>query len=154
MTAFFNEKNFPALQAAATGWIGTPFIKGAAVQGAGVDCVHLVGEIYRECGFLDDYQFPNYTLDEGSHLALSKVIAWVESSGKFLLLEKTEAIQGGDLLCFQYRSAVVHHVGLAVSSSDFVHCMRRISVINAKLEDSTYKRILRGVYRPIRKEEQ
>lgn len=55
------------LVATARSWLGTPFRHRAAVRGGGVDCVMLMGEVFRESGVVESYNFPSYSLDYSKH---------------------------------------------------------------------------------------
>ncbi len=37
----------------ALSWVGTPFVRGQAVKGAGVDCAYFVFRVYQACGLID-----------------------------------------------------------------------------------------------------
>lgn len=147
MNAYFdNELLQQRLLYHAAQWIGTPFIPHAAIEKAGVDCVNLVAQIYIACGFLKKFNPPKYTLQEGKHARKSKVVEWIEQSGSF---EKVEWPAIGDALCFQFRQAVEHHVGLKLDRDKFLHVMERRKVEIASLNDFAYRRTLRSIYRPI-----
>lgn len=126
-------------------WIGTPFRKGAAILGAGVDCVHLALEIYREAGLPITDTFGDYSLDGGRHLETSKVVSWLKESPHF---KRVECDEPGDLILFRI-GGVEHHVGVGVSGSTFVHAIKKHGVIESNLADSTWTKRRSLVYRPI-----
>lgn len=135
---------------AAKPWIGTPFHANASVKGAGVDCVCLAAAIYRELGILEDFRPPPYRLDAGANLPQSMVHEYLAKTGRFQSLELPAEIQAGDLLCFRVKSTHVdHHVGLAVSSRQFVHAAEKAGVVLSDMQDSFYRRRLSAVFRPI-----
>ncbi len=137
-------------------WVGTPFVAHAQIQGAGVDCVQLAAQIYIACKVMTDFKPPTYSLQEGKHAARSKVIQWVESSGKFTPVDWAsegrvtrvpDLFLPGDLLCFQFRQRIIHHVGVKLLRDSFIHVLegRRVELANLR----NYRPALRAVYRPV-----
>lgn len=132
-------------------WIGTPFHLGAAVRGLGVDCVHFVAEVLRECGQLDRYNFPAYSLDGGAHLKASAVLSWLVADGRFGRVEPGLHM-AGDVLVFRIENAgVEHHVG--IYSGDLpgrlVSAMGSDGVQVRSLNDATWGAKLTQVWRPL-----
>lgn len=128
-------------------WLGTPFAPHAAVKGAGVDCVWLAARIYIESGFLAEFNPPDYTMDGGAHNDLSPVLNWIERSGKFQQMEDGE-LQIGDLLCFRMGRSV-HHVGVVMTATTFLHVYRGYPVMESRLDDPTWSKRLAAVFRPL-----
>jgi hypothetical protein len=59
VNAFFDSvEQRDNLVCIARSWLGTPFHPHAAIRGVGVDCVHLLAEIYRESGLFAGYELP------------------------------------------------------------------------------------------------
>ena len=145
---FQSAERQAALLAEARSWLGTPFVPRGNLKGAGVDCVHLPAEIYRALGVLPGYAFPDYQLDSGSHAAESLVTGWLDGRPDFLPLAPVEACLAGDLLAFRI-GKVVHHVGLLLQGSRFIHCLRHRGVLESDLRDPTYAKRLVRVYRPL-----
>ncbi len=131
-------------------WTGTPFAPHAAVKGAGVDCVWLAARLYIESGFLDKFNPPDYTMDGGLHNELSPVLNWIERSGKFQAIGEGRGAMGkiGDLLCFRMGRSV-HHVGVVLTPTTFVHVYRGYSVMQSWLDDATWLRRLAAIFRPV-----
>jgi len=127
-------------------WRGTPFVPHARIRGAGVDCVHLAAEIYRECGHLAQFQPGNYAMDGGFHNPLSQVLTWLDLSPYFTI--GTLPARPGDLLCFRIGQSV-HHVGVALSARHFLHVMRGSTVTLARTDDPAWSKRLTAVYQPI-----
>lgn len=147
MKAYFETPERQELLKRVAGlWRGTPFIPHASVRGAGVDCVHLAAEIYRECGHLDHFKPGNYTMDGGFHNPISQVLTWLELSPRFA--EGTLPAHTGDLLCFRIGKSV-HHVGIALSERHFLHVMRGSTVTIARIDDPTWSKRLTAVFQPI-----
>jgi len=154
MENFFDRPMKQArLTVAAESWKGTRFVKGAAIKGGGVDCIHLAAEIYKECGLFNSYEFPRYTLDGGRHLKTSLVMGWLAQSKCFEEITNcelgiTNCVKAGDLLCFKL-SAVEHHVGVMLLGGQFVHAWMRRGVLFSLISDASYLRILTHIFRPI-----
>jgi cell wall-associated NlpC family hydrolase len=126
-------------------WIGTPFHGHACIRGAGVDCIHLLGEVYVATGFLESYSFPKYALDGGAHAPASLVIEWLHKSGCFV---QVEAPEPGDLLCFAFKR-LAWHVGGCIGGhqNSFIHAIAGAGVCEDHLPWS--KRLTR-IYRPMK----
>lgn len=48
-------------------WLGTPHVNRVAVPGVGIDCVHLVHEIMKDCDLLPEADLGRYTLMDGMY---------------------------------------------------------------------------------------
>jgi cell wall-associated NlpC family hydrolase len=135
----------------ALSWERTPFVPHANIRGAGVDCVNLGREVYRECGLTFTQGLPNYTMDGGKHNAESQLIRWLEMSGQFVHIgDRTKIIevQIGDTLCFKLgRSA--HHSGFAIGGTQFINALFKREFRINDLRDKTFVRILAAIYRPV-----
>jgi cell wall-associated NlpC family hydrolase len=143
---FATPERQQALLRIARSWIGTPFHPHGRIRGVGVDCVHLLAEIYREAGHLPDYTFPDYAMGSGEHLKASQVQAWLDTSPRFAHVEGNP--QAGDVACFRL-GRVAHHVGLVTDRETFIHALRTAGVIESMLEDPTYAKRLVALYRPV-----
>jgi cell wall-associated NlpC family hydrolase len=54
--------------AIAQAWLATPFVDGACVKGAGVDCARFIEAVYKEAGLIPaSYVPPKYTRQLGLH---------------------------------------------------------------------------------------
>ncbi len=150
MKAFFNTPyKIAVLKDCAASWLNTPFVPHGKVKGAGVDCVHLCAEIYRECGLWTGYEFPKYTMDGGHHIERSQIIRWIDASKQFV---EVPAPAVGDVLCFKI-GKTEHHAGILVAKDLFVHCWRKSGVTLSNLQDPTYRERLTKIYRPVFQEE-
>jgi len=129
---------------AVRGWIGTPYVHQASMQGAGCDCLGLVRGIWRTL-YGDEPEFvPPYTQD------------WSEPSGhedlwaaaRRHLHEKAAAdVAAGDLLLFRMRAgSVAKHLGIAVAAPrgglNFVHAYTRHGVVENPLSSPWAKRLV------------
>lgn len=131
----------------AASWEGTPFVPGAAIKGAGADCVHLAAEILREAGYEVRGVFPAYRCDAGDHTDIARLTDWLDANEGFERLKLPAEIQSADLLCFRL-GRVPHHVGVAIDQYRFVHVMRGYGTRINDLRDSTYARRFVAAYRP------
>lgn len=147
---FSTPERLAQLQQAAASWIGTKFFPHGRVKRAGVDCVHLCAEIYRECGVFPSYAFPRYSIDGGHHAGSSLVIQWLEKHPSF---EKVEisAARAGDIHCFKIGKSE-WHVGIQLTDHTFIHCWRKQGVLIELIQDPTYTKRLTSVYRPLKTE--
>jgi cell wall-associated NlpC family hydrolase len=158
----------------AKSWEGTPFHVRAKLKGHGVDCVHLVAEIYAACGVIEEgYKFPKYTLDGGQHTDRSILLEYVDGTGRFAEIgletalpsmgckgcgetpqaASLSALLPGDLLAFRpdLKAKVAHHAGIYLGGTDahFIHAiLKRGCVVNA-LRDSTWLERLVAIRRPM-----
>jgi cell wall-associated NlpC family hydrolase len=152
MTPYFDTpEKIATLDAEARSWAGTPFVGHAMVKGAGVDCVHLVAGIYITAGVLTEFDPGRYSLDEGSHLAVSKVLAWLRGQPQFVPVGKfpfAEAdLQPGDAVCFRM-ARTEHHVGLVLTGDDIIHALPGRVVTVSNLRESFYRSHITAVFRP------
>lgn len=172
MKAYFeNPERVAALKASVQGWIGTPFHRYAALKGVGVDCVHLVAEVYADAGVISrPFHLPRYTMDAGHHLDRSMLLEFVDSTGRFADVHLSAALplQGckgcgevpvqpnlpallpGDLLGLKI-GRVIHHAGIYLGGeqAEFVHAIQGYGVILNTLRDSTWLTRLAAIRRPM-----
>lgn len=144
---FAVEKRRRALLAEAGSWVGTPFHAHARLKMVGVDCVQLAGAIYIATGFLTEPQFNIgwYPIDGGHHDEKSRVVEWIEKSGKFARVNDPRI---GDTLVMRMPGArVAHHVGVMVSESEFVHAYFKHFVVMSRMDG--YRKRIEAMYRPI-----
>lgn len=143
------------LIAVARSWIGTPFDKGQAVRGVGVDCVRLAAEIYLRLGVISEFDPPPYHLDGGNHLDRSQVLEYLQAHGDFHPVpgwwsqrpaEQWDVLPG-DLLVMKI-GRVEHHVGVVIDPPRFVHALASHGVIESTFMDPTYRSRVTAVYRP------
>jgi len=172
MTPFFSSpESLARLDAEARSWLNTPFAARQAAKGAGVDCVHLLAEIYKVCGLFPSpagagedgrrlgegggIAIPCYTLDGGRHTDVSQVIKWLTISPHFWPVPVLVPL-AGDTLCFRQKRAA-HHVGLLIPSPagagegniQFIHAAERYGVTINDLADPMWRRALVAVFRPV-----
>lgn len=139
------------LERVARAWVGTPFLAHGNMINVGVDCVHLVAEIYRRIGVISEFSPPSYTIDGGNHSQNSPVDEYLSGTGKFRKMANAlpdHELEPGDLLTFRV-GRMPFHCGLHLGKLRFVHAMQPQGVIESTLRDPTYWRRLTGVWRPL-----
>ena len=127
-------------------WIGTPFRGHMGIKGYGVDCVHFALEVYRACGVIrGEVVLPGYTIDGGSHIALSAVETYVAQSGFFKLVTEPDI---GDMIGIKL-GRVVHHVGIVVSDVSFLHAHSACGVVDTRMDSDRCQGRINSIWRPI-----
>lgn len=159
-TFYSTDERKQALTAEAMTWLKTPVVPHGRSKGHGVDCVSLLGEIYRATGALEDYAKPQYEMASGAHLDSSVLEQYIASSRRFVriwsrpeLMKKmfvnlSESVWPGDCLCFQM-GRVTHHVALSLGGKMLIHAIATAGVTYGALDDSTLARRVQAIYRPI-----
>ncbi len=148
---FHTPERQQALAVEARAWLGTPFVAHGACRGAGVDCVHLLGAVYAALGVLPAdalTTLPGYACDSGAHARESALLAWLRARPEFAERQAGEATAPGDLVAFRV-GRVVHHGGLLIEGTRFVHAVRRFGVIESDLRDPTYGERLETTFTPL-----
>jgi cell wall-associated NlpC family hydrolase len=126
---FESDQRRATLGRVARSWIGTPFIPQAAIRGAGVDCVHLVGEILVECGQIPSYSLPGYTMDGGQHSGRSLAVEWLSTHPDFLQNVNATGWDPGTVLVFRFDEASqAHHVAIALGGGSVISALPRYGV--------------------------
>jgi NlpC/P60 family putative phage cell wall peptidase len=140
--------------AAARGWIGTPYVHGASVRGAGCDCLGLLRGLWREMVGAEPVAVPAYTAD------------WGEPGRQELLWAAARAHLGpaapdwaaGDILLFRMKTGgVAKHLGLlteagagagtdaeagAGAGARFLHAYARHGVVEGPLSVPWARRVV------------
>lgn len=152
---FESVERVARLKAVAGSWVGTPFAAHACVRGAGVDCIHFVAEVLRECGQLPGYEFPAYRLDGGEHLQESQVTGWLRAHPLFIEVDVKDPRMPGDVLEFRIGAGVSHHVGLMgdVITQRIWSSLGGSGLQVRVLRDGTWGRRLVRAWRPMDKTE-
>lgn len=145
MNSFFNSKErIDLLFSVVDSWRKTPFISHTQLKNVGCDCVTFAHAVYVEIGLLPVMiEWPRYPLRSGGELFFQKICDAVESYAG--ACEKIE-VEIGDLLVFSTGKSI-HHVGIALSKTKFVHCVDGYGVIDSMVKDSTFSTRLKRVYR-------
>jgi cell wall-associated NlpC family hydrolase len=172
MTPLFEDLGrCTVLLAAAERWLGTPFHRYASLRGVGVDCVHLVAELYGAAGAIPQpYTLPRYSMDGGHHNESSILLDYVDSTGRFAPIAidaalpsrgcvgcgetgtqpNLPALMVGDLIGFKI-GRVVHHAGIYLGGPEalFVHAVQQYGCVTNTLRDSTWLTRVAAIRRPM-----
>jgi cell wall-associated NlpC family hydrolase len=140
---FFNSKErIDLLFSVVDSWRKTPFISHTQLKNVGCDCVTFAHAVYMEIGLLPAMvDWPRYPLRSGGELFFQKICDIMEEHAS-----SVEENQVGDLLVFSTGRSI-HHVGIALSKTKFVHCVDGYGVIDSMVKDSTFSTRLKRVYR-------
>ena len=156
MESFFdNPVSRDELLVEAASWLDTPFRKGCAVKSAGADCVYFTAEVMRQCGVIEDYGFPPYSLDWGKHQTRSLILEWLDACPAVAKLPAAETIAAeiaalrlGDLACYKF-GRVVHHLAIVLEPPRIIHALEGARVDYGELTDATWKDRFVCAYRPL-----
>ncbi len=147
MIPFFSQpEKVRTLEAEAARWIGTPFVPFQGICQGGCDCVHLVYQLARACGFPHEFAPPRYTLDATAHRGESMLRDYLESVPGCVPIKEKEPLMPGDLVTFVMGRAP-HHLGMMVKPPLFIHSMRGLGTAFAQINDPTYGKRVDTVYR-------
>jgi NlpC/P60 family putative phage cell wall peptidase len=128
--------------AAARAWVGTPFVLGAAVRGAGCDCLGLIRGIRGELGApvparLPPYP-PDWALRGGGETLARRLAEWLPEAGP--------AEAAGQVLLFRLRAgAPAAHLGVLTEAGPaprFVHAYDRHGVTESPLAPGWARRVV------------
>ena len=123
----------------ARGWIGTPFVHGASLRGAGADCLGLVLGLWRDMHGPLPCAVPPYgpawpATDQGAAL-----LAALRTH-----LAPALTPQDGDVLVFRLQPAgIARHLGIQTGQGRaFIHACPRAGVVEAPLSRPWARRIV------------
>jgi cell wall-associated NlpC family hydrolase len=104
-----------AVIAEAYAWRDTPFINGAKVKGAGVDCAMLIEAIFEAVGLVDEAYPEKYSSQWHLHRGEEKYLDWVR---RFAV--EVEAPRPGDVGVWQFGRCFAH-AGVFVDGQHVIH---------------------------------
>jgi len=155
---FCTPARLAALDNAAKSWIGTPFFPHGRIKGlqGGVSCQTLCGLIYQEAGFIE----AAFAIPEGSVSTGYEAMAFCLSE---LVVDRfadvtpepfdPEKLAPGDLVCMRWHRA--GHLAIVLPARApgaalcFIHCLRHSGTTLRRVDDPTYSRLMRCVWRPV-----
>jgi cell wall-associated NlpC family hydrolase len=105
-----------AVVAEAQEWIGTPFHHHARVKGAGVDCLHLLAEVYERCGLIGHVEPEHYPPDWHLHRDAERFLDGLMRHGR----EIGGPPESGDIALFRF-GRVFSHGAIVVAWPRLVH---------------------------------
>ena len=156
-SAFFDtSERIASLQQELESWIGTPFFKASRAKGrnGGVDCVHLLQEVYLNCGVIElRHPMPNYPLDWAIHNKRSLLKEFILSFhyDEFEQIPDGARKLPGDMLLINPRGNCIHHGGIMIDEDSFVHAVIKHGVAKVHVVGSGYGFKIEEVWRPIKK---
>jgi len=129
--------------AAAREWIGTPYRHGAAVRGAGADCLGLVRGVWRELYGSEPEAPGAYTPDWGEPAGVE--VLWQAAARHLAAVAPDGALLPGQVLLFRLREgAIAKHLGILVragAAPAFVHSYSGHGVVESALTEPWRRRI-------------
>jgi len=144
LTWFSTPERLRALEWAAQGWVGTPFVPRSAVRGRGVCCHLLVAEVLFDCGALPRVDLPNGSPAWARNHGTSPMVEWLDGDrGKahFTRLDLPCDFLPGDVIGCRIGRAI-HHVAIVLTGGRFAHALEgHGAVIVDALPKSVDKRI-------------
>jgi cell wall-associated NlpC family hydrolase len=105
-----------AVVAEAQEWIGTPFHHHARVKGAGVDCLHLLAEVYERCGLIGHVEPGYYPADIMLHQGDERFFQGLLGYGR----EIEGPPEPGDVALFKY-GRIFSHGTIVVAWPRVIH---------------------------------
>lgn len=137
---FCSPLRVAALDAAASAWLGTPYVVSGAVRDHGASCHRLAGAILTDAGF-------PVTPPEKGAIRLREFTAamreWLDNSDSFKRVEGE--LQPGDVLLCEYG---IGHIGLVVSNGLAVQVLRNAPTHLVSLADPNVRERILAAYRP------
>ncbi|MFT3689364.1 peptidase [Paenirhodobacter sp.] len=131
----------------ARGWIGTPYVHQASVQGAGTDCLGLLRGIWRALYRHEPESVPPYTPDWAEPSREERL--WAAARRHLLPLSEVVGSPPdgpGEVLLFRLRQgAVAKHLGISAmggSGPSFIHAYTGHGVIESPLSQPWQRRIV------------
>jgi cell wall-associated NlpC family hydrolase len=130
---------------AASNALKSPFTdRGRTVLG-GLDCWGLIKYIYDQCGMVD---FPDFVIDcEDRNKIYFQFIEEIKNN--FYPIQEKELIEGDIITMNMLISApsIVHHFGVYIGNNKFIHTLKKQGPQITSLNDTTYRKRIRGFYR-------
>jgi NlpC/P60 family putative phage cell wall peptidase len=105
--------------AEARSWIGTPYRHQASLKAVGCDCLGLVRGVWRALHGEEPEPMPAYSRD-WAEAAARETLA--EAGARHLLPVARDAMQGGDVLLFRWRTGLVaKHAAILTDDATMIH---------------------------------
>lgn len=131
--------------AEARGWIGTPYLHQASVQGAGADCLGLLRGVWRGVIGAEPEPVPAYTPDWAEP---ARIEALWQAALRHLDGKALANAANGDVLLFRMRDgAIAKHLGIAArvgaaEGASFIHAYSGHGVVESPLSEPWRRRIV------------
>jgi cell wall-associated NlpC family hydrolase len=121
-TWFSTPERVLALERAAQGWAGTPFVPRSAVRGRGVCCHMLIAEILFECGAVTRIDLPQGSPGWARHHGSSPIADWLDGMVRFKRLDLAGDLLAGDVVGCRIGRAI-HHLAIVLPGGRFAHAL-------------------------------
>jgi NlpC/P60 family putative phage cell wall peptidase len=119
------------IEAAARGWIGTPYAHQASLRGVGCDCLGLIRGVWREVMGAEPEAAPAYSPD-WAEAGLEEAL--IGAARRHLVEVRLDAFDAGDVLIFRWRRHLpAKHAGIAASRSSMIHAQEGATVCEVPL---------------------
>jgi NlpC/P60 family putative phage cell wall peptidase len=133
-----------AAVAAARAWIGTPYVHGASLRGAGADCLGLVRGVWRDlCGFEPESP-PAYAVDWSRSSSAERL--WAAARRHLRERPAGEGHPGDVALLRLRRGEPAGHVGVLASDGSgrpsLIHAYSRLGVVESPLGEAWRRRLV------------
>lgn len=115
----------PAALVHARAWVGTPYILGAAVRGAGCDCVGLVRGVWSDLTRQPAPNPPPWRAD----WANSSARLLVDAARRYLEPIDIDAAKPGDVVVLRVHDTREAHCGILENDGQFIHAMEGVGVV-------------------------
>jgi NlpC/P60 family putative phage cell wall peptidase len=127
------------VNAAARGWLGTPYHDQASLCGVGCDCLGLARGVWREVVGDEPFPIPPYSRDWGE-TGPREVLA--EGARRMMVERPPADAPPGALVLFRMMPrAIAKHVGILTGPQSFIHACEHLGVIEQGLTPSWRRRI-------------
>jgi NlpC/P60 family putative phage cell wall peptidase len=116
-------------------WLGTPFVHGAGVKGAGCDCAHLITGVYASCGLMPVIEYPIYGPDFWRHAKDPEMHIVATAKQHFREIIEAEAKPGDWFVLYMGRCWA--HCGIIVGKDRAIEAWPshgKVAEINTKTE--------------------
>ncbi len=125
--------------AAARGWIGTPYLHQASLQGVGCDCLGLVRGVWRECLGAEPEVAPAYSPDWAEAGGLETL---ADAAGRHLVSVDGLKFDEGDVVLFRWKPHLpAKHAGIATGNSSMEHAQDGHAVSEVALSGWWLRRV-------------
>lgn len=128
--------------ACARAWIGTPYVTGAALRGAGADCIGLIEGVAAELTGRPRGERPPWRADWASVTDLAAVAA----SAGFAVIDAADARPGDVLALRLTRGAPPHHLAIMTAPDRVAHAVEGRAVVETHLSFMAQRVALAAVF--------
>lgn len=122
-----------AVVAAARGWIGTPYVHGQSLRGAGTDCLGLLRGVWREVFGAEPEPAPRYA----AGLGRAGEETLLDAAVRHLVRIPTGAARDGSVILFRWRPHLpARHCAILAPGGRMIHAHAGRSVHETPIPDA------------------